>query len=95
VVPTSSPISAVNIRRLPDGRDFHGIERGWNGLLFAIEVDDPLFAAELLSGALVECTSHSHVYFGVVKEIADGRIIVVIEHSIERAQLEPINDTWG
>ena len=90
----SSPISAVNIRRLPDGREFHGMERGWKGRLLTIEVSDPLFKDELGPGALVECTTQNHAYLGVIQETAAEEIFIAVEHSIERARLEPINDIW-
>ena len=82
---------AIKLRHLPEGPFQDAFEVGLRGRL--LDVD--LAGLDLPLGALLEIECGSMLYFGQLREKTGSAAAVLIEHSLDRAKLKPIQEAWG
>ena len=81
----------VRLRCLPDGVFQDASELGWKGRV--LELDGT--GLDLLPGALLEIESGAMLYFGEFLRNDGSTATVLVEHSLDRAKLQPIQQIWG
>lgn len=86
-------MDAVTVRRLPDGEPQTArIENGERRhILITLENEA---CQEFPLGSLVEAQSPETLYLGQVLELRDLRLVVAVEHAINRATLAEIDEMW-
>ena len=82
----------MRFRSLPDGVFQQGREAGWEGNILHLALPDE--QPELSPGSLVEIESDAKVYLGEVRQCVGGAMKISIEHSLDRARLASIQETW-
>jgi len=82
---------AVRLRCLPDGAFQNASELGWKGRTLELDIT----GCELSQGVLLEIEAGSMLYFGELVRNDGSTASVSVEHSLDRAKLEPIQQTWG
>jgi hypothetical protein len=87
----SSAVRTVKLRALPDGDFKKGSNPIWNGRVVTVDVPDGGFSP----GALLEMESGSVTYLGELQRRSGSSHEILVEHSLDRAKLEYVNDTWG
>lgn len=81
----------VRLRCLPDGAYQHAFVLGWKSRLLELDVT----GMELPQEGLLEIECGSVLYFGELLGNDGSTAGVLIEHSVDRAKLQPIQQTWG
>lgn len=81
----------VRLRCLPDGVFQNAWELDRKNQILELDVT----GIELTQGALLEIESGSMLYFGELVRVDESTASVLIEHSVDRARLKPIQQTWG
>ncbi len=84
----------VRIRPLSGTGYREGFETGWEEKILGIQFASGA-AAELAPGTLVEIESASRFYLGVVQESYGSGASILVEHMLERNEIEWIQDVWG
>jgi hypothetical protein len=84
----------MKVHQLPEGDLFQDAqEAGWDGNMLHLVLPDGL--AGFSPGALVEIESESMLYLGEVRQRSGSAMDVLVEHSLDRARLSAMRDTWG
>ena len=83
--------AGVRLRCLPDGAFHDAFELAWKSRLLELDVT----GIELPQGALLEIECGSMLYFGELLRNDGSTASVLIEHSVDRARLQAIQQTWG
>jgi len=85
--------SEVTLHRLPEGGIQRAVERSWSGRHLELE----LFAGgdDLGIGALVEIETGAAIYLGEIQRRQGPRLWVAVEHSVDRAKLARIQESWN
>jgi hypothetical protein len=81
----------MKVRRLPDGDFQEGLEAGWEGRLLRVEVSGEEFAV----GMPLEIECGSMIYLGELQERSGSRHVILVEHSVDRAKLDFLEDSRG
>ena len=81
----------VKVRSLPDGEFHHASEIGWKGRLLELDVRNGIFPL----GTLLEIEHGAMVYLGELQQLNGSKLVVAIEHSVNRETLKPIQEVWG
>lgn len=89
--PTPSSVAAMKVRRLPDGDFQEGLEVGWKGRLLRVEVSGGEFAV----GMPLEIECGSMTYLGELQERSGSSHVILVEHSVDRAKLDFLEDSRG
>ena len=82
------------IRKLPAGGSYTGILSGCDGNRVRLTPEAGDLLSELRSADLVEITSLKTIYLGEVLYRQGKSLIVSVEHSIDRAALQAIQQVW-
>ncbi len=90
-----SEAKRVRLRPLPAGEFREGVEVGWQNRVLDVDLVDDTTAAGLEPGVAVEVESQSGIYFGVLQDRRMAGVSIVVEHSLERSQIESIQELWG
>jgi hypothetical protein len=85
----------VRMRLLPGGEFREGMEAGWKGRLMDIDFLDPSAAGGWNAGAPVEVEAGAKLYLGVLRERDATGVSVLVEHSLDRSQMDWIQEVWG
>lgn len=90
--PTSSSAAApMRVRCLPDGNFQQGLEAGWEGRLLRADVSGGEFAF----GMPLEIECGSMTYLGELQERSGSIHVIRVEHSVDRAKLDFLEDGRG
>ena len=83
----------VALRRLPEGSLKRALLTSWNGRDLELELvaDSDEFGA----GALAEIETSDAIYLGVVRSKQGLRILIAVEHWLDRAKLARIQALWN
>lgn len=88
------PETPVRVRLL-NGDEIHaGFVAGWSGAVAEISLSEGA-ATHFVVGALVEMESEERLYLGVIQDTGLSVLSIRVEHSLERSQLEWIQQVWG
>lgn len=82
----------MRFRSLPEGVFREAEHAGWDGHMLQIKLSDGQPGPD--SGTLVEVESDSRLYLGEVRQSKDLLCRILIEHSLERARLASVKDSW-
>jgi hypothetical protein len=87
-----SDCSLVKLRSLPEGNFQEAREAGWEGNMLHLTLPDgqPGFAP----GVLAEIESESKLYLGEVRQCDGSAMKILVEHSLDRARLASLQETW-
>jgi len=88
-----SELSPVTVRLLPSGEIRPGVELGRYGRV--IELELPGEGATFPCGVLIEITTPDRVYLGEVLARKHPRMTVLVEHSVDRARVEALQESWA
>jgi hypothetical protein len=83
----------MKLRSLPDGSFQDVEEAGWEGSFLHLTLLDG--QPGVAPGVLAEIENESKVYLGEVQQCAGSAMKVLIEHSLDRARLASMQETWG
>jgi len=86
----SEPVG-VKLRCLPDGQFQDVFEIALKGRL--LELD--LAGLDVPVGSLLEMECGSMLYLGQLQQKTGSVAVVLIEHSLDRTKLKPIQEIWG
>ncbi|MBZ5724549.1 MAG: hypothetical protein LAP87_06085 [Acidobacteriia bacterium] len=89
----SAQAAEVRVRSLPDGEFVEGREVSRRGSVLELEIANP--GRELSQGALLEIESGSMLYLGELQQWSGSKVIVLVEHSLDRSKLSSIQESWG
>ena len=84
--------SPVKLRSLPDGGFLDAREAVWEGNILQLTV--PEGQTGFSPGVPAEIESESRLYLGEVRQSSGSTIKLLIEHSLDRARLKALQDTW-
>jgi hypothetical protein len=84
--------SPVKLRNLPDGGFVDAWEAGWEGNVMQLTLPDG--QTGFSPGVPAEIENASMLYLGEVRERSGSMIKLLIEHSLDRARLASLQDTW-
>jgi hypothetical protein len=84
--------SPVKLRSPPDGGSFDAWEAGWEGNVIQLTISDG--STGFSPGVPAEIESESMLYLGVVRQHSGSTMKVLVEHSLERARLASLQNTW-
>jgi hypothetical protein len=84
--------SLMRLRSLPDGDFLEAQEAGWEGNMLQLILPDG--QPGLVPGVLAEIESASKLYLGEVRQCSGSAMKILIEHSLDRARLASMQDTW-
>jgi len=82
----------MKFRSLPDGDFREAKEAGWDGNMLDLTLPDG--QQGLSPGVLAEIESESHIYLGEVRQCSGMGMKIRIEHSLDRARLASMQDSW-
>jgi hypothetical protein len=85
----------VRVRRLPTGNFRHGFQCNFKGDLLEVEFATPDGAAGLETGSLVEVESELTLYLGEVYGQEGARLVIGVEHVVDRPALAAMEDVWS
>jgi len=85
----------VRVRPLPDGSFRDGCEVLLRGKLLDIEFPDDCDITDLMPGIPVEVESSARVCLGVVQDRTGTGASILIEHLLQRSEIESIQAVWG
>jgi hypothetical protein len=85
----------VRIRPLSGTEFREGFETGWQGKIVDIQFATNAAAPELPPGTLVEMESGSRFYLGILQESHASGVSILVEHKLERSEIDWIQDVWG
>jgi hypothetical protein len=88
-----SPRNSVKIRRLPQGKLLDAWENGWEGRYLNVDLTN--HEPEFPMGSLVEIEGGSMMHLGELQQWKESIARVLVEHSVDRAKLAMIHETWG
>ena len=86
-----SATKAMKLRGLPDGDFQKGSDPIWKGHVVTVDVSDQGFPP----GALLEMECGSMTYLGELQRRSGSIHEILVEHSLDRAKLEYMDDSWG
>jgi len=81
----------IKLRSLPDGQFQDAFEVGFKGRY--LELD--LAGRDLPLGSLLEIERGSMLYLGELQRNTGKTAVVLVEHSLDRTKLKPIQEIWG
>ena len=84
----------VTIRRLPDGEPQQGNQNGWVDALLHVELPPNRASRQFSTGTPVEVESPEVLYLGEVRSYRDSILVIAVEHTVDRAALAAIQETW-
>ena len=84
--------SPAKLRCLPDGSFIDAWEVGWEGNVLQLALPDE--QAGFSPGVPTEIETTSTLYLGEVRQCSGPLMSILIEHSVDRARLAALNDTW-
>jgi hypothetical protein len=84
--------SLMRFRSLPEGSFQQVKDTGWDGNILQLTLPEGQPAP--VPGGLVEIESESKLYLGEVRQCTGNAVRILIEHSLDRAQLAAMKDTW-
>ncbi|MGA2270466.1 MAG: hypothetical protein ABSH44_18485 [Bryobacteraceae bacterium] len=84
--------TVIKLRRLPDGDYREGVEIGWKGRV--LEVDLPSQEGGFPPGTPLEIDCGSMLYLGELQQGSGSTARILVEHSVDRAKLDSIQDAW-
>ena len=87
-----SDCSLMKLRSLPNGDVQKAKEVGWEGNMLQVTLADG--QPGLSPGALAEIESATKLYLGEVRQCTGSAIKILVEHSLDRARLASMQDTW-
>ena len=86
--------TGVKIRSLPDGDFREALAAGMEGCLLKLEL--PGQKRDWPPRTLVEIESETMLYLGEVQSWSGPETaVVLVEHTLDRARLAAIQETWG
>ncbi len=84
----------VKVRPLSHPEFREGFEGCWTGKMLDIDFADAA-APEWDLGSLVEVESGTRIYLGVLQESGESGISILVEHMLDRGEIQWIPDVWG
>jgi hypothetical protein len=84
--------SLMKLRSLPEGDFKEAREAGWEGNMLHLTLPDG--QPGLAPGVLAEIESDSKLYLGEVRQCDGSAMKILVEHSLDRARLASVQDTW-
>jgi hypothetical protein len=82
----------MKLRSLPDG-DFQDVkETGWEGNMLHLTLQEG--QRGIVPGVLAEIESESKLYLGEVRQCDGSAMKILVEHSLDRARLASMQETW-
>jgi hypothetical protein len=84
----------VTVRRLPDGEPQQGKQNGRVGTLLHVELPPNPATRQFSVGAPLEVESPGVLYLGEVHSYRDSMLVIAVEHTVDRAALAAIQETW-
>ena len=84
----------IRIHRLPEGEQTEAEAVSWNGTLLEIELPATAAAPEIAAGVLAQVDAADTVFLGEIKLRQGTRLIVAVEHTIDRQALAGIQELW-
>ena len=81
----------MKVRRLPNGEFSDAIQVSSGGHFLEFESSGQLPPL----GSLLEIEHGSMLYWGELQQLEGSTARVFIEHSLDRARLQPIREIWG
>jgi hypothetical protein len=84
----------VTVRCLPDGAPQQGNEDSAVGALLHVKLPPNALTRQFSMGALVEVETPRVLYLGEVHSYRDSMLVIAIEHTVDRAALASIQETW-
>ncbi len=84
----------VTVRQLPEGDAFSAMLEALDHQLLRLNLLPENTALNLGAGALVEVNCSRTLFLGEVTARDGGRVTVRIEHALDRAALESIQQVW-
>jgi hypothetical protein len=85
----------ARVRRLPEGEFYNAFDAGWTGRILELEFADEATPPDFAVGAMVEVELPTRLCLGVLQAAGRSGISVLVEHSLESAQIGWIRDVWG
>lgn len=64
------------------------------GSLLRVELPPDALGRQFSMGALVEVETPSVLYLGEIHSYRDSMLVIAIEHTVDRAALASIQETW-
>jgi hypothetical protein len=86
-----SAAAAMKLRGLPDGDFQKGLDPIWKGRVVTVDVQNQ----GLPVGALVEMECGTMTFLGELQYRSGSTHVILVEHSLDRAKLESVDDSWG
>jgi hypothetical protein len=86
------PGNQVRFRILPDGQEQTAVLRTLEERRMLLETSQP---DDLKVNAPIELNAEEAVYLGVVETIEAGRFWLLVEHYLNRKELEQLQAAWG
>jgi hypothetical protein len=90
----AEPNERATIRQLPDGDALSGHIEGREEHRLRVKVAPCPNSAEFRVGSLVEVQCERFLYLGVVIGFQEPMVLVAIEHAMDRATLDVIQNVW-
>jgi hypothetical protein len=87
-----SDCSLMRLRSLPDGSFQEAKDAAWEGNMLHLTLPDG--QPGLSPGVLAEIESEFKLYLGEVRQCSGSVMTIRVEHSLERARLASMQDTW-
>jgi hypothetical protein len=84
--------SLIKLRSLPDGEFQEAQEVAWEGNMLHLTLPEGQLG--LSPGVLAEIESASKLYLGEVRQCSGSAMKILVEHSLDRARLASMRDTW-
>ncbi len=82
----------LRLRSLPEGDFQEAKEANWEGNMLHLTL--PAGEPGLSPGVLAEIESGTKLYLGEVRHCNGSALAILIEHSLDRARLVSMKDTW-
>jgi hypothetical protein len=82
----------MKLRSLENGDVLDVWEASWDGNVLQLTLSDE--QTGFSPGALAEIESESAFYFGEVRQCHGSAMRVLVEHSLDRARLASLQDSW-
>ena len=84
--------SPIKLRSLPDGRPVDAWESEWQGNILQLTLPDG--QTGFSPGVPAEIENETMLYLGEVRERSGSMVKLLIEHSLDRARLASLQNTW-
>jgi hypothetical protein len=86
-----SPGMSTRIRFLPVGEPIEANQVAWEGANLFVDLPEE---HRVPVGSLVEVEAGPMLYLGEVQQWSESTARIMVEHSLDRAKLAAIHDTW-